>query len=95
MKRLASSCYQPLAGFPITRSPADEAGKHASLYFYLDRPVLAFRPERDLPAVDGYCLFTSQGLDELEKTAGFTFREIARAEHDWWSYRLGICAAEG
>ncbi len=75
--------------------PADEAGKHASLFFYLDRPIRAFRPERGLPAAGAHCVFTAQDLDELKDTPDFRFRETSRSEHVWWSYRVGICSEAG
>ena len=75
--------------------PADEAGKHASLFFYLDRPIRAFRSASELPRAGAHCVLTGGGLGELEKSSGFGFREIARAEHVWFSYRLGICSETG
>ena len=75
--------------------PADEAGKHSSLYFYLDRRTFAFRATGGLPAGGAHCLLTAQGLAELVATAGFEFAEIARAEHGWYDYRLGICSQDG
>ncbi len=75
--------------------PADEAGKHASLFFYLDRPVRAFRLDGELPGAGDHCLLTGRDLDELAAVPDFGFREIARAEHVWFSYRLGVCSGPG
>ena len=71
--------------------PADETGKHSSLLYHLDRPVRAFRPERELPEPGAWCLFTAQGLERLAGAQGFTFREVTRVEHVWWSFHLGVC----
>ena len=75
--------------------PSDRAGKHASLYFYLDRPVLSFRPGERWPPAASYCLLTSEALDRLTGTGQFAFRELGRSEHVWWSYRVGICSGSG
>ncbi len=84
------------AGEPVwVPGPAGKAGKHASLFYYLDRPIRAFRPERGLPPPGARCLVTAQDLEELETAPGFQFREIARAEHVWFSYRLGTCSEAG
>jgi hypothetical protein len=84
------------AGEPVwVLGPADEAGKHASLFFYLERPIHAFRPDRELPTAGAPCLFTARDLGELEKVPGFRFRETTRVEHVWFSYRLGICSESG
>ena len=72
--------------------PSDEAGKHASLFFYLDRPIRAFRPGDELPAGGVPCLLTARNLETLAAVPGFSFRETARAEHRWFSYRLGTCS---
>jgi hypothetical protein len=81
------------AGEPVwVPGPAGKAGKHASLFYYLDRPIRAFRPEWGLPPAGAHCLVTGRDLDELETAPGFRFRELARAEHPWFSYRLGICS---
>lgn len=75
--------------------PSDVAGKHSSLLYYLDRPVRAFRPGRELPPNGAYCLFTVEDLERLAGTAGIAFRETARVDHDWFSYRLGVCSVSG
>ena len=87
--------YLPV-GEPVwVPGPAGKAGKHASLFYYLDRPIRAFRPERGLPPPGARCLVTARDLDELATVPGFRFREIARAEHVWFSYRLGFCSEAG
>ena len=81
------------AGEPVwVLGPSDETGKHASLYYYLDRPVRAFRPAEGLPPAGSHCLFTSEGLKRLRGVDDFRFREVARAENVWWTFRLGVCS---
>jgi 4-amino-4-deoxy-L-arabinose transferase-like glycosyltransferase len=75
--------------------PSDVAGKHASLYFYLNRPVSSFRPGKRLPPADSYCILTSEDVDKLAGSPNFVFHEIARSEHVWWTYRVGTCTGSG
>jgi 4-amino-4-deoxy-L-arabinose transferase-like glycosyltransferase len=80
-------------GIPIwIQGPADIAGKSASLYFYLERPVLAFRPAGRLPPPGSYCLLTSDRIDELKEPPGFVFDPIVRAKHPSRDYLLGTCS---
>ena len=72
--------------------PADLAGKHSSLFHYLDRPVRAFRPRRELPEDGAHCLLTAGNLERLAAEPAFAFRETARVDHPWFSYRLGVCS---
>ena len=84
------------AGEPVwVLGPADAASKQSSLFFYLDHPIRAFRPASELPAPGARCLFTARDLERLDGTPGFRFRETARVEHPWWSYRLGVCSEGG
>jgi hypothetical protein len=80
-------------GIPIwILGPSDIAGKSASLYFYLERPVLAFRPAGRLPPPGSYCLLSSDRINELNEPPGFVFDPIARAEHPSRDYLLGTCS---
>lgn len=84
------------AGEPVwVLGPADAAAKHSSLFFYLDRPIRAFRPATALPPPGASCLFTARDLERLQGTPGFRFRETGRVEHVWWSYRVGVCSEPG
>lgn len=75
--------------------PSDIAGKNSSLFFYLERPVVAFRPGDGSLPPGAYCLLTSDRMDELDDPPGFEFREITRAEHVWRDYLLGRCSWPG
>ncbi|MFQ5350972.1 MAG: hypothetical protein ACE5EG_11065, partial [Thermoanaerobaculia bacterium] len=60
--------------------PSDLAGKHASLYFYLQRPVRSFQPAERLPPVGSYCVLTSVAVDQLAASGSrLVFREIEEA----------------
>ena len=72
--------------------PADLAGKHSSLFYYLDRPVRAFRPEHELLEDGAHCLLTARDLERLAAEPAFAFHETARADHAWFSYRVGVCS---
>lgn len=83
--------YLPAAEPVWVLGPSDEAGKHASLFFYLGRPVRSFRSVDELSRGGSTCLLTSQQVERLTDSRQLVFREIARAEHVWWTYRLGSC----
>ncbi|MFQ5350974.1 MAG: hypothetical protein ACE5EG_11075, partial [Thermoanaerobaculia bacterium] len=61
------------------------------LFFYLGRPVRSFRSVDELSRGGSTCLLTSQQVERLTDSRQLVFREIARAEHVWWTYRLGSC----
>ena len=90
---LELSRYLPTEEAVWVLGPSDLAGKHASLYYYLERPVLSFRPGR-LPSGAAWCVLTSQAVDRLTETTGLVFRETGRSEHVWWSYRVGRCSGD-
>ena len=72
--------------------PSDLAGKNSSLFFYLRRPILAFRPRGKHPPADSHCILTSDRMSELEQPPGFVFDEITRVEHIWRTFLLGRCS---
>ena len=72
--------------------PSVVAGKDASLFFYLRRPVVAFRPESSLPPAGSHCVLTSNRLGELAGADGFIFDQIARVEYPRWDYLVGRCS---
>ena len=68
------------------------AGKHASLYFYLERTVLAFRAGHSVPPAGSYCLLPSDRLAEFEEPSPLEFVEIVRVEHPRGDFLLGSCS---
>ena len=72
--------------------PADVAGKSSSLLYYLDRSIVAFRPDGIRPPRSSICLLASDRVDELDDPPGFAFEEIARVEHVWRDFLLGRCS---
>lgn len=81
------------AGEPVwVLGPSDTAGKVSSLFFYLDRPILAFRPGWRLPPEGSFCVLTSDRVSEVEGAPGFLFDEIVRVEHPRRDFLLGRCA---
>lgn len=74
-----------------TPGPADVAGKNASLFFYLDHPVRAFRPELDLPPPGSYCVVPSDRFGDLDDPPGFVFDEVYRAEQRDRDFAVGHC----
>ncbi len=80
-------------GAPVwTPGPADIAGKHASLYFYLERPVLAFRAGHAVPPAGSYCLLPADRLGEFGHSSPLEFDEIVRVGHRRGDFLLGSCS---
>lgn len=67
--------------------PADPAGKHSSLLYYLDRPIRAFRSPRDLP-LGSYVLLTADQRRVLEPGPGVRFELLKSIRHPWFVYEL-------
>ena len=40
-------------------------------------------------------MLTAANLESLAGASGFAFQGIARAEHRWFTYHLGICSGLG
>lgn len=68
--------------------PSDPAGKHASLYYYLGRPVQTFRPPGKLPPPSSYCLLS---LDRMPPEGSLGLEEIVRVSSARYTYLLGRC----
>ena len=68
--------------------PASTAGKNASLYYYLDRPVRAFRLEGELPPPGSLMVLTPDHLERLRHRGDFGSTAIERVEHVYATFLL-------
>ncbi len=74
------------------RGPSDLAGKSASLYHYLGRPVRTFTRLTDVPGGGFFVLAgkePAQLLRPIETTSSFRYCALARFEHPFRNYLLG------
>lgn len=86
LRTVASSLAEelPSATTVWTLGPAGDVGSNASLYYYLERPVRAFRSASELPQPGAYVVLSASDINRLtsvEPTIANRLRLVRRVDH--------------